>query len=319
MKRLGILGSLVLDTIVPAEGGDPVRALGGISYALSAWEAAPAPGWEALPLLKVGRDARDRADAFLDRLSTLASRRGVRTVPEPNNRVELRYRADGEREERLRGGVPGWSWEELAPLARACDALYVNLVAGWEVDLGCARRLGDAVSGPLYCDLHSLLLERSEEGVRRRRAPERWRAWTGCFDYLQLNREELRTLADAEGTEPEALARGLAGRGPEVLFVTLGAAGAAWYAAGDGDSASGRAPTRPVREGDPTGCGDVWGAACVARLLEGRSPAGAARAANELARRNARLRGGAGLLGRPDGPSPGGRGAAGGDADGARR
>lgn len=308
MKRLGVLGTLVLDTIVPHGGGEPTRALGGVSYSLSAWETAPADGWEALPLAKVGRDARERADAFLDRLSTLASRRGVVTVPEPNNRVELRYGPDGDRTERLSGGVPGWTWEELAPLARSCDALYVNLVAGWEVDLDVARRLEDAVSGPLYCDLHSLLLERTSDGVRRRRAPEGWRAWTGCFHHLQLNREELQTLADDEGSEPEALARDLAGRMPGALFVTLGAEGAAWCVGGDGSPASGRVPADPVDGGDPTGCGDVWGAACAARLLEGRAPAEAAAAANELARRNVRTRGGAGLLdARDDAPSePGG-------------
>lgn len=306
MKRLGVLGTLVLDTIIPHGGGEPTRALGGVSYALSAWETEPAEGWEVFPLVKVGRDVRERADDFLDRLATLASRRGVRTVPEPNNRVELRYGPDGERTERLTGGVPGWTWGELAPLARACDALYVNLVAGWEVDLDVARRLGDAISGPLYCDLHSLLLERTSDGVRRRRAPEHWRAWTGCFHHLQLNREELRTLADDEGSEPEALARELGGRTAGALFVTLGAEGAAWYAdAGDGTSSSGRVPTEPVEGGDPTGCGDAWGAACTARLLEGRPPGEAAAAANAVARRNVLVRGGAGLLAARDGSTPG--------------
>lgn len=294
--RLGMLGSLVLDTIHPAGGGGARRSLGGIAYSLSAWEAAPPRGWSVLPLFKVGRDARDRADALLDRMATLSSRRGVITVPEPNNRVELRYRPDGSRTERLRGGVPGWSWDELEPLARSCDALYVNLIAGWELDLSCARRLGTALSGPLYCDLHSLLLERRKGAVRERRAPDRWREWTSCFDYLQLNREELRTLADDDGTDPDALARDLVSRRPRAVFVTRGPEGAAWYATGRRGPASGLAPTAPVEEGDPTGCGDAWGAVCAARLLEGRSPAEAADAANRVAGRNAELRGGAALL-----------------------
>lgn len=300
MKRLGVLGTLVLDTIHPATAGEPVRALGGIAYSLSAWEARPAGGWRLLPILKVGQDARRPARAFLDRLETLASRRGVRTVPQPNNRVELRYRPDGSRTERLEGGVPGWSWEELAPLARACDALYVNLIAGWEMDLDAARRLEGAVSGPLYCDLHSLLLERNRDGVRSRRAPEDWREWMACFDYIQVNDQELRTLAEAEGGEPRAVAEDLVGGRPGALFVTLGDRGAAWFA-GDGSSVrSGRAVLRdPVEGGDPTGCGDAWGAACMARLLEGHPPGDAAAEANEIARRNAALRGGAGLLDTP--------------------
>lgn len=308
VARLGILGTLVLDTIHPPEGGPPRRALGGIVYSLSAWEAAPARGWVVLPMIKVGRDARPRADAYLDRLSTIASRRGVVTVPEPNNRVELRYRPDGSRTERLEGGVPEWTWEELGPLARSCDALYVNLIAGWELDLACARRLGDAVSGPLYCDLHSLLLGRRADGARQRRAPDRWREWASCFDYLQLNHEELRTLADADGSDPDVLARDLAGGRARAVFVTRGREGAAWFAADGDGAAAGRAGTSPVDGGDPTGCGDAWGAACMARLLEGRSPGEAAAAANRIANRNVRLEGGAGLLGGAAGPEDGGAG-----------
>lgn len=297
MKRLGVVGTFVLDTIHPPGRGEPVRALGGIAYSLSGWEAAPAEGWGVVPLVKVGRDARQRADGLLDRLGSLASREGVRTVPDPNNRVELRYRSDGRRSERLEGGVPGWTWEELAPLARSCDALYVNLVAGWEVDLACARRLGGAVPGPTYCDLHSLLLERAGDGVRERRVPPEWREWTRCFDYLQLNREELGTLADAEGIDPGDLARALVDGPLRALFVTRGSGGASWLSAGDGPVTAGRAPlATPVREGDPTGCGDVWGAVCMARLLEGRGPSVAAAAANRVARRNAALRGGDALL-----------------------
>lgn len=318
MKRLGVLGTLVLDTIHPPGSAEPLRALGGIAYSLAAWEARPAPGWAVLPIVKVGRDARDRADALLDELETLDARRGVRTVSAPNNRVELSYRSDGRRTERLEGGVPGWSWEELGPLARSCDALYVNLIAGWEVELDTARRLGEAVSGLLYCDLHSLLLARSEDGTRTRRVPDRWREWVACFDYVQINDEELRTLADAEGRGPRVLAKDLVGDRPRALFVTLGERGAAWFARHGGGVRSGRAPIgEPVADADPTGCGDVWGAACVGRLLEGRSPAEAAAAANETARRNAALRGGTALLddrrspgdGTPErGPDPGGTG-----------
>ena len=304
--RLGVLGTLVLDTIHPPDGRGPRRALGGIVYSLSAWEAAPARGWVVLPLIKVGRDARSRADAYLDRLSTIASRRGVVTVQEPNNRVELRYRADGSRTERLTGGVPEWAWEELAPLARSCDALYVNLIAGWELDLACARRLGDAVSGPLYCDLHSLLLDRRADGVRERRAPDRWREWASCFDYLQMNREELRTLADADGSDPDELARDLVRGRPRAVFVTRGREGAGWYAAEGDGAAAGRAGASPADGGDPTGCGDAWGAACMARLLEGRSPGEAAAAANRIASRNVRLEGGAALLESAARPEDGG-------------
>lgn len=314
--RLGVLGALVLDTIRRPGTGEPVEAPGGVTYALAAFEARPPAGWEAVPLVKVGADARDVADALLSRLDSVATTEGVLTVPEPNNRVELVYDGRGDRTERLTGGVPGWGWEELSPLLGGCDALYVNLVAGWEVDLACARRLRGSVPGPVYCDLHSLFLDRSGDGVRRPRVPDAWRGWVRCFDYLQLNRDELGALADEADEEPASLARRLvADAGPRALFVTLGAEGAAWVARGaaprpgeDGGSAgrgrgdgpglrTGRAaPPRRVEDGDPTGCGDVWGMACFGALLEGADAPSAVARANELASRNAARSGGLGLL-----------------------
>jgi sugar/nucleoside kinase (ribokinase family) len=46
---------------------------------------------------------------------------------------------------------------------------------------------------------------------------------------------------------------------------------------------------------DPTGCGDVFGAAAFARLLAGDPLESALRQANELAARNAAFRGAGGL------------------------
>lgn len=317
--RLGVLGALVLDTI-RRPGEEPIEAPGGITYALAAFEARPPAGWGAAPLVKVGADARDVADELLSRLDAVATREGVVGVPEPNNRVELLYDGAGERTERLSGGVPGWTWEELSPLLEGCDALYVNLVAGWEIDLASARRLRGSVPGPVYCDLHSLFLDRRDGGVRRRRVPDGWRRWVRCFDYVQVNRGELSALAGDAGVAPGRLARRMvAGDGPRALFVTLGADGAAWVAreaadrpasrdggargAGEGSGPrTGRAaPPRRVADGDPTGCGDVWGMACFAALLEGADPASAVARGNDLASRNARRTGGLGLLRTCDG------------------
>lgn len=325
-RRLGVLGSLVLDTIRPAGGGEPTSALGGIAYSLVAFEVAPAEGWATFPLLKVGEDALARARRLIERLGTVASAGGVRAVPEPNNRVELVYGENGGRTERLSGGVPGWSWAELEPLARRCDALYVNLIAGWELDLATARDLGESFRGPVYCDIHSLLLGRRPDGVRYPRVPEGWEEWFRCFDYVQLNERELELLAGDAGLPPWSLADTLARQGPRALFVTLGPRGAAWVAAGgprltgpgraaggrgarEGEARRGRVPpSRPVEGGDPTGCGDVWGMACYAALLSGAGLWRAATGANRLAARNAGTRGATGLLDAAGAAAPGAEG-----------
>jgi sugar/nucleoside kinase (ribokinase family) len=55
------------------------------------------------------------------------------------------------------------------------------------------------------------------------------------------------------------------------------------------------APEGGTVEGDPTGCGDVWGATCFSRLLAGDTLETAIRAAHRAAGRNVAHRGATGL------------------------
>lgn len=304
MARLGVLGTLVLDTIYrPGNGADQTKQSltdwGGIAYSLCALEAGAPEGWEILPIMKVGEDLREEADELLRELTRIRSLEGVITVPEKNNRVDLYYHSGPRRCEKLSGGVPGWSWRELAPLAESCDALIVNFIAGWELDLESAQRLRAAHRGPIYADVHSLLLAVGPDGVRTLQPLPDWPDWRECFDFVQMNDEELDALT-AAGESPETTAREALERGPRTLFVTHGAAGASWWTrdrTGEEDVAMGTEPSEPVPEAhsDPTGCGDVWGAACATAILEGKTAAGAVRRANFLAGAAARHRGTTGL------------------------
>lgn len=314
MPRVGVLGTMVWDTIHARDPGRdaPVEEWGGIAYALAAFDAVAEAGWELFPILKVGSDMRERADQFLQTLQHVASVDGVRTVPEPNNRVELYYQDGGRRCERLTGGVPGWFAEELLPLARSCDALYVNFIAGWELDLAAAAVLRGASPGLVYCDLHSLMLDVGPDGVRVLRPLESWREWLACFDIVQLNEDELLTLAEEWG-DPWQLGAEVLGPLTRALLVTRGQEGAVWMATrrfwedamanrvgpltGAGDAVlSGRVEGDPgADDPDPTGCGDVWGITCFASLLAGRSLKASMRRANRVAARSTSFRGAGGL------------------------
>lgn len=301
MPCLGILGTLVLDRIhrppPDAAGGPspkPTEAWGGIVYSLEAFEAARDGDWTFLPIAKIGADVYDEAVSRVETLAGVEGLGGLRRVPEPNNRVELHYHDRGDRCERLTGGVPGWRWPELEPLLQPCDALFVNFIAGWELDLEAARGLRRGFSGPIYADVHSLLLGVDESGVRVRRAlPER-DEWMACFDYIQGNRAEIAIVAAVD--DPlEAVGR-LTERGAAAAFCTLGPEGAAWASADGTRGVETLAPAdRPVGAVDPTGCGDAWGAACVATLLAGRSIEAAVRRANRVGAATAGHPGTAGL------------------------
>src|SRR4051812_4589805 len=124
LKRLGVIGSMVWDTIHGRDPAQPaVQEWGGIAYALSALDATLPDDWQFVPLIKVGRDLAPKANEFLRTFRRTTAGARFIEVPEPNNRVTLRYESADRRCEQMSGGVPGWTWPELGPLVRDLDAL----------------------------------------------------------------------------------------------------------------------------------------------------------------------------------------------------
>ena len=315
-RRVGVIGTFVWDEI---HGRDPAQAplaeWGGITYALAGLDAALSDEWEIVPLIKVGSDLAARARDYLHTLKHLARDAAPIEVPYPNNRVTLRYVSEERRTEQLSGGIPGWQWLGLKPLLHEIDALYVNLISGFELDLETAQLLRQHFSGPLYGDLHSLLLGVDANGLRVPRAIANPAAWMACFDLVQANEEEMQLLA---GDPMSLAAMGLAA-GASVINVTMGARGVVYFAAPGferlsdirrtalpaaaalgGAIRTARIPAAPAHKavagtGDPTGCGDVWGATYFARLLAGDMLGDATSAAMRAAARNVDHRGATGL------------------------
>jgi hypothetical protein len=328
--RIGVIGSLVWDLIYGRDPlAPPIEEWGGIAYALAGLDASLPREWEIVPLIKVGRDLSSQAQGFLGGLSRLAPGARCVEVTAPNNRVVLHYQSTERRCERMAGGVPGWTWGELGPMVQDLDAIYLNFISGFELCLGTAQALRQGFKGPIYADLHSLFLGMHQDGIRVLQPLPDAATWFGCFDFVQLNEEEMQQLTP----DPLTLAAGALGAGVSLLTVTLGPRGVAYVAAPGFDGLAGkrvsgeagkvsvtlseserseatrggRSPTinTPVRSAllrapivetlDPTGCGDVFGAAAFARFLAGDGVEGALSHAATLAARNAGFRGASGL------------------------
>jgi hypothetical protein len=313
-KRLGVLGTLVWDTIWTVEDaarGTPFESWGGVAYSFAAAAAACPDGWEVVPFVKVGTDLEAEARAFLGRLPGFSVGPSVIPVPEPNNRVELRYTDSARRGERQSGAIPGWTWGDLEPHLGGVDALYVNFISGGEMELPVAEMLRERFDGPMYSDLHSLFLSCPGAHQRHHRRLPEWERWVACFDGVQLNEEELGTLAEPEEAKDDVLAR-LLGEGPGLVTLTMGSRGVAYAAdaslpddpaewarwrqgtalAPSRDRRTGVvAPPQVSATGDPTGAGDVWGVTFFCGLLAGLALEDAMRAAHRASGRKLHHRG----------------------------
>lgn len=295
-----------------------IEEWGGITYSLSGLDAALPDDWEIVPIMKIGTDLASRAREFLGSLRRMAPDAALVEVPLPSHRVELRYYDEERRTEVLTGGIPAWSWLALKPLLddARLDALYINFLSGWELDLETTQLVRQHFRGPIHCDLHMLAMAIQPDGLRTPRPIPNVAEWCGCFDFLQMNEEEVASAApDSMSLAATALAAGVS-----CLLVTLGKRGAVYFAApgfdricdlpirgglstgprgGTGALGAARTalvPAVPVETaGDPTGCGDVWGATYFSRMVAGDKLSDAMQAAALAAARNVGHRGATGL------------------------
>ena len=308
-RRLGVLGTLVHDEIRGRTPGVSVeREWGGIAYALAGLDAALDDRWEIVPLVKVGRDRAAEARLLLESVRHRAPWSRFLECDAPTTQVVLHY-ALGERHCGGRsGGSPPWSWAELGPMVADLDALYLNFSVGNELDHATALALRHAFHGPIYADLHSLIVDDASHPM----APE-LPSWFRCFDVVQVNEAEMMRLSP----DPLSLATRVLAEGAALLLVTLGERGAVfvaqpgfdgWPTAGalhgrrSRDAHAG-APLRtaliaaPESEAvDTTGCGDVFGATAWAALLSGAPVESAMESGNRMAARSAAYRGARGLV-----------------------
>lgn len=314
-----MLGTLVWDQIHLLPPAAPAEGWGGIAYSLEALSAGTeeGAGWEIRPLIKLGGDLERSGRRYLAGLAGIAGLGGVRTVPEPNNRVTLHYRDAARRGEQMSGGVPPWTMGELRPLVAELDALFINFISGYELDLATLQALRAEFGGPMYADLHSLLLGPPHEGQRQPARLSDAEEWLRCCDFLQVNEDEVALLA-GPGADPQDFVERAVRGGVSAFAVTQGERGARCCVLGGGDGGGdwwrvpesqthpSAAGTREVQwldapvpagalAGDPTGCGDVWGATFFRRLLAGDSVQTALKAATRAAAANVGFSGAEGL------------------------
>lgn len=309
--KLGVVGTFVWDTIWTLDdvrAGRPFETWGGVAYSLAAAAAARPEGWEIVPIVRVGSDLADEARRFMATLPHVDPESGVIVVPEPNNRVELRYTDDVRRGERLTGGVNAWTWDELAPRLEGIDALYVNFLSGFEMGLETAEQLRASFAGPIYADLHSLFLGCPGAGVRQMRSLPEWERWAACFHAVQLNEDEVAMLGGPDDEPADQRLARLLARGPGMVLLTQGGDGATatvragfpadplhwpgWRPSPDAPAhATTILPAAGRLAGDPTGAGDVWGATFFSSLLAGLPVEDAVHRAHRVAGRKMGVRG----------------------------
>jgi len=290
MKVL-VLGHLCLDVIHPAQGAE-IESYGGIYYSVATLASLLEPRDKVVPVFGVHR-AEHRA--ILERLEHFPNvdLSGIFPFEEPTNRVHLYYKRDGNRIECSKDISAPIAFDRIKRVL-AVDAVLINMISGFDITLETMDNIRMAVRGdkiPIHFDFHSLTLGLNDAHERRRRPVEEWRRWAFMVDTLQLNEEEIAGLP-VEPMSERQIAGHLLTLGVKGVLVTRGERGVSVYRNDQKHVVRTDISGIPANgEGEPTGCGDVFGAAFILHYVRTSDLLASAEFANRAGAAKARMRG----------------------------
>jgi sugar/nucleoside kinase (ribokinase family) len=260
-------------------------------------------GDQFVPLAWLSRPDRPLLDTTFGSFRHMDRSSGLWPTDLPTNRVFLVYDERGDRTANCPNVLPALTERELTPeLLGSLDALFVNMISGYDVSIETLANALDETersSGHrpyVHLDVHALVMadlsSGGSHGYRHEpRGVEGWTHWLQTVDSIQLNEEEARWFADPEAPSEDALIAYVRDNRESIrlqsLIITRAERGATLYDTRRDETHV--APIPSLRVVEPTGSGDVLGAAYTYSIASGLSPEEALRTAVHWATWNATL------------------------------
>ena len=299
--NLLVIGHLCYDEIhIPDR--EPFTGFGGIYYSVGTLAAVAGEGHKIIPVFGVGEDRKEELFTQLAAFPNVSTE-GIFTLDGPTNTVKLFYGDGRERIECSEAIAPPIPVNVVQPFVRRSDAVLINMVSGFDITFDMLYMINESKSSKnvsVYFDVHSMTLGVDEKNKRFRRPVMDWRRWMFYTNLVQMNELEAATLT-VERLNEENLAKIMMTLGPSAMLVTLGERGARVYEADKKKVLHTEIPgikvsrddnqTKKKRLPDPTGCGDVFGAAFLFHYAQNGDSIASAQFANRVAARKVMLDG----------------------------
>ena len=294
--KIAVIGHICRDIIHPPQGlpesTTGTEQWGGIYYSVLTLAALLGEGDMIIPIFGVGKT--DYAD-LLERLAAHKNinTKGIYALPGLTNAVHLFY--DGTSSSRTECSAhisPPIPFGMMKPFLDV-DGILVNMISGFDISLETLDQIRMEVRNdgiPIHFDFHSLTLGVDKESKRFRRPVTDWRRWCFMLNSIQLSEAEALGLT-SERYEEASFINQLMPLMVNNLLITRGARGVTLIHQKQKKLARQDFAGIPLSSHpDPTGCGDVFGAAFLVQLLRSKEPVVAAEFANRVAALNATLR-----------------------------
>lgn len=284
--NITVIGQLCFDTVhhpngSAAEGRNP----GGIVYTIATLAAMSSPTDAILPVVGVSQSDRETFLTWLKKFPQVKTD-GIFTIDGPTNEVHLFYGETGNsRIECSKHISPPIPFSTLRPFLDA-DGILLNMISGFDITLETLDRIRMEVRDkeiPIHFDFHSLTLGIDQEYRRFRRPLSDWRRWSFMLDSIQLSEDEAAGLTTERYAETDLINQ-MMPLMVKSLLITRGNRGATLISQEHKKLSHVDVPGMPLTPTpDPTGCGDVFGAAFFLQYLQTGSSRQAAEVANKVA------------------------------------
>ncbi len=283
--KITVIGHLCLDTIHLPTHEPPRRSYGGIAFTLATLASLMGPDDTVTPVLGVGRNEHAEFLEWLQQFPQIKTE-AIFTLPGPTNEVHLFYEGTGgSRTECSNHISPPIPFEAIKPHL-SCDGILVNMISGFDITLETLDKVRMEIREkgiPIHFDFHSLTLGVDKEFKRFRRPLSDWRRWCFMLHSVQLSELEAQGLT-AERYNEEHLINQMMPLMVSALIITRGEKGATLVRQEHKKLLRHEEPGIPLPAAiDPTGCGDVFGAAFFLQWLRTKNLVGAVQFANRVA------------------------------------
>ena len=287
--KIAVIGHICRDVIHRPDGtsADKVSSeqWGGIYYSILTLANLLKESDTITPIIAVGK--ADHAE-LLERLGQYPniSTKAITVLPGPTNAVHLFY--EGSSDNRIECSAhisPPIPFAQIKPHLDV-DGILINMISGFDISLETLDQIRMEVRNdgtPILFDFHSLTLGVDKDARRFRRPLTDWRRWCFMLHSIQLSEVEAQGLT-AERYDEQALVNQLMPLMVSNLLITRGQRGVTLI------QQKQKKLTRHDFDGvalsdapNPTGCGDVFGAAYLSRLIEVKDPVAATAYANRAA------------------------------------
>ncbi len=253
--EIAILGTIVKDRIISLKN-EITESFGGLFYSIETLRALCSQDDKILPISFGGSDIYDEVINIFANDSRIVLD-GLYKIEQPNNRVELHYINSTERTEYSQNPMPSLSLSHVIPFLNS-DILLVNFISGWDIGLEDLKVISKNYHGIFSMDIHSLTLDRKNDGRRKVRKIEKLNEWLMLPDIVQFNKKEFEMICNSNLT---TFYNKYCFDQNKIVNLTLGKEGSISLYREKNGIVKIKTPPVKINVTDPTGCGDVFLAA----------------------------------------------------------